>query len=126
MIAYDRLGSGPPVVLVDGALCCRTLGPMMPIARQLAASYTVVAYDRRGRGESGDTPPNASAREVEDVLALVEAVGGTASLFGISSGAALAAVAQTLPSLPAGARVLTFCYDTGERYLSVEGLFPAP
>lgn len=90
MIAYDRLGSGPPVVLVDGALCSRTLGPMMPIARQLAASYTVIAYDRRGRGESGDTPPYAPAREVEDVLALVEALGGTASLFGISSGAALA------------------------------------
>ena len=51
MIVYDRLGRGPPVILVDGALCCRTLGPMMPIARQLAASYTVVTYDRRGRGE---------------------------------------------------------------------------
>ena len=53
-IAYERLGSGPPVILVDGALCHRRMGPMPSLARELTRHFTVVLYDRRGRGESGN------------------------------------------------------------------------
>jgi pimeloyl-ACP methyl ester carboxylesterase len=87
-------GSGPALVLVDGALCQRSLGPARPLAEQLATSFTVHAYDRRGRGESG---PGETAydveREVEDLTAVIEAAGGHAHVFGASSGAALALVA---------------------------------
>jgi cysteine synthase A len=63
----------------------------------------------------------------EDAFAMAQRAAREEGIFvGVSSGAALAATAQTLPSLPATARVLTFCYDTGERYLSIEGLFPSP
>jgi pimeloyl-ACP methyl ester carboxylesterase len=98
-IAYERLGSGPPVVLVDGAMCSRAFGPMPKIAPLLAAHHTVFMYDRRGRGESTDTQPHAREREIEDLAALVEATGGKPSLLGLSSGAALAleAAASGLP-----------------------------
>lgn len=88
-IAYETLGSGPAIVLVDGAMCFRDSGPMRPIAQALAGRFTVVLYDRRGRGESGDTAPFAIAREIEDIDALIREVGGSAALFGISSGGAL-------------------------------------
>jgi pimeloyl-ACP methyl ester carboxylesterase len=90
LLAYDELGGGPPVVLVGGALNTRSFGPNGPLAESLAESFTVIHYDRRGRGESGDTRPWALEREVEDIEALIEAAGGSASVFGISSGAALA------------------------------------
>lgn len=90
-IAYDRLGSGPCVVLVGGALCDRHA--LRPLADALAGEYDVVTYDRRGRGDSGDTPPYDVQREVEDIAALLEAVGGTAAVYGHSSGAGLAAIA---------------------------------
>jgi pimeloyl-ACP methyl ester carboxylesterase len=98
-IAFDRMGDGPPVVLVDGALSHRRLGPMAGLAEPLAADVTVVTYDRRGRGESGDTPPYAVAREVEDLAAVIGAAGGAAAVFGLSSGGALAleAAASGLP-----------------------------
>ncbi len=89
-IAYERSGSGPPLVLVDGALCRRTMGPARPLAAQLAGRFTVYAYDRRGRGDSGDTPPYAPEREIEDLEALIGAAGGSAFVYGVSSGAALA------------------------------------
>ena len=89
-IAYNQIGSGPAVIIVDGALCYRSFGPSTPLAQALAGDFTVITYDRRGRGESGDTQPYAVRREVEDLEALVAAAGGRASLFGISSGAALA------------------------------------
>jgi pimeloyl-ACP methyl ester carboxylesterase len=89
-IAFDRIGSGPPVILVDGALCHRTLGQSVQLAEQLAPQFTVITYDRRGRGESGDTPPYAVEREVEDIAALLHAAGGSAYLWGMSSGAMLA------------------------------------
>ena len=89
-IAYETAGSGPPLILVDGALCHRTFGPMPKLARQLASRFTVVTYDRRGRGDSGDTLPYDPMREVEDLDALIEAAGGSAFVYGISSGAALA------------------------------------
>ena len=96
-IAYEVLGSGPPLVTVCGATCDRAL--MRPTARALGGSFTTVDYDRRGRGDSGDTHPYAVDREIEDLAALVDAVGGHASLYGHSSGAALVlrAVAGGLP-----------------------------
>ena len=90
LIAYDRMGRGEPVILVDAALCRRGVGPGRALAERLAPHFTVVTYDRRGRGESGDTPPHAVEREVEDVAALLREVGGSASLWGTSSGALLA------------------------------------
>jgi pimeloyl-ACP methyl ester carboxylesterase len=89
-IAYERLGSGPPVILIDGAMCSRAFGPMPKIAALLEQHFTVYLYDRRGRGESGDTQPYSKAREVEDVAALIDAAGGTAFVVGLSSGGALA------------------------------------
>jgi pimeloyl-ACP methyl ester carboxylesterase len=98
-IAYERSGSGPALILVDGALCSRAFGPSAKLAALLAPHFTVYTYDRRGRGQSGDTPPYAPAREVEDLAALISAAGGSASLVGLSSGGALAlaAAADGLP-----------------------------
>ena len=88
VIAYERSGNGPALILVDGALCSRAFGPSPKLAPLLARHSTVYAYDRRGRGQSDDTQPYAPAREVEDIAALVEAAGGSASLLGLSSGGA--------------------------------------
>lgn len=98
-IAFDRLGAGPAVVLVDGALCSREFGPMPKIAPLLAKHFTVITYDRRGRGDSGDGGPYAVDRELDDLEALIRAAGGRASLVGLSSGAALCleAAARGLP-----------------------------
>jgi pimeloyl-ACP methyl ester carboxylesterase len=90
VIAYEKTGEGPPVILVDGALCHRASGPARPLAKALADRFTVYTYDRRGRGESGDVAPYAVEREIEDLQALVEEAGGTVAVYGISSGAALA------------------------------------
>src|SRR5688500_9924941 len=95
-IAYDRSGSGPALILVDGALCSRGFGPTAKLAPLFAGgsagghSFTVYRYDRRGRGESGDTQPYTLAREIDDLAALIERAGGRASLLGLSSGGALA------------------------------------
>ncbi len=89
-IAYDKLGSGPSLILVDGALCYRASGPNQPLAELLASQFTVYTYDRRGRGESTNELPYAVQREVEDIEALMHEAGGSAHLYGISSGAALA------------------------------------
>ena len=87
-LAYDRLGDGPPVVLVSGGSTDRMANA--GLAAELAASHTVYNFDRRGRGDSGDTQPYAIEREIEDITAVIEAAGGSASLYGTSSGAALA------------------------------------
>ena len=99
-IAYERVGSGPSLVLVDGAFCGTQFGPSRALAQELASDFTVVFYDRRGRGGSTDTRPYAGEREIEDLAAVCEAAGGTPYLYGISSGAALAleAVAAGLPA----------------------------
>ncbi|MEU4395338.1 alpha/beta hydrolase [Kribbella sp. NPDC023855] len=89
-IAYDRAGEGPAVVLVDGALCSRAQGPMPELAALLAAGFTVYNYDRRGRGDSGDAAEYEVDREIEDLAAVIEAAGGSAYVYGTSSGAALA------------------------------------
>lgn len=87
-IAYEVLGSGPPVLVVGGMFCHRP--QTAHLAAALAHDFTVVHHDRRGRGESGDTPPYAVAREVEDITAVLDAaVGGPAALYGHSSGASL-------------------------------------
>jgi pimeloyl-ACP methyl ester carboxylesterase len=89
-IAYERIGSGIAVILVDGALCHRSNGPNGELAKLLAQRFTVYTYDRRGRGESGDTGTYDVKREIEDIEALIEEAGEPACLYGISSGAALA------------------------------------
>jgi pimeloyl-ACP methyl ester carboxylesterase len=88
-IAYESSGTGPAVILVDGAMCYRGSGPMRGFAAALEHHFTVYAYDRRGRGDSGDTPPYAVDREIDDLRALVAEAGGSAYGFGISSGAGL-------------------------------------
>lgn len=99
-IAFERSGNGPALILVDGALCYRAFGPMPDLARLLAPHFTVYTYDRRGRGESGNTAPYAVEREVEDIAALVQEAGGSAYVYGISSGAALALeAANHLPEI---------------------------
>jgi pimeloyl-ACP methyl ester carboxylesterase len=96
-IAFDRLGDGPPVIVVGGAMCDRAL--IGPTAEELAKHFTVLNYDRRGRGDSGDTGPYAVEREIEDIGALIVEAGGSASVYGHSSGAGLAlrAAAYGLP-----------------------------
>ncbi|PTL80260.1 alpha/beta fold hydrolase [Vitiosangium sp. GDMCC 1.1324] len=89
-IAYEKLGSGPALILVDGALCSRKFGPMPKLAPLLAQRFTVFMYDRRGRGDSGDTQPYAKERELEDLDALIQVAGGSAFVVGLSSGAGLA------------------------------------
>jgi pimeloyl-ACP methyl ester carboxylesterase len=90
-IVHDVVGDGAPVVLIGGALSDRRAAA--PLARVLGADLRVAAYDRRGRGDSGDTPPYAVEREIEDLAAVIDAVGGRASVYGHSSGAALALAA---------------------------------
>ncbi|GGU25744.1 alpha/beta fold hydrolase [Streptomyces coeruleorubidus] len=87
-IAFEQSGSGPAVVLVASALADRS--DTTRLAALLAEHFTVINYDRRGRGASGDADAYAVEREIEDIAALVEYVGGSASLFGSSSGAVLA------------------------------------
>ncbi|AWE52565.1 MULTISPECIES: alpha/beta fold hydrolase [Streptomyces] len=96
-LAYASRGEGPPVILVSGAMS--TGDTVAPLAEALADRFTAVVYDRRGRGASGDTRPYAVEREVEDLAALIDAVGGEAALYGVSSGGALAlrAAASGLP-----------------------------
>jgi pimeloyl-ACP methyl ester carboxylesterase len=94
-IAYDRQGRGPAVVLVGGGLVDPATGRAgrwenAPLATELAAWFTVYNYDRRGRAESGDTLPYAVEREIEDLDALIAEAGGSAHLYGVSSGGALA------------------------------------
>ena len=96
-VAFDRMGDGPPLIVVCGAMCDRAL--MRPTAEELANQFTVFNYDRRGRGDSGDTQPYAIGREIEDLYALITEAGGNAHVYGHSSGAGLAlhAAAAGLP-----------------------------
>ncbi len=88
-IAYEQTGQGPVVILVVGALCSRTTSGAVELAQRLSSEFTVINYDRRGRGESSDTAPYSICREVEDLAALIETAGGHAHLYGHSSGGAL-------------------------------------
>jgi pimeloyl-ACP methyl ester carboxylesterase len=89
-IAIDKTGQGPPLIMVDGALCSRAMGPGRSLTPHLADRFTVYTYDRRGRGESSDAPQYAVEREIEDLDALIAEAGGSSYVFGVSSGAALA------------------------------------
>jgi pimeloyl-ACP methyl ester carboxylesterase len=87
-IAYDKAGKGPPLILINGALAARSGGS--ELAQLLANDFTVYSYDRRGRGDSADTKPYSVQREIEDLEALIDAAGGSAHVYGKSSGACLA------------------------------------
>jgi pimeloyl-ACP methyl ester carboxylesterase len=89
-IAYDENGDGPALILVDGALTTRVGGSKAELVDLLAPHFTVYRYDRRGRGDSGDTPPYAVEREIEDIEALIDQARGPAFLYGHSSGGCLA------------------------------------
>ena len=89
-IAYEKQGAGPALILVDGAMTTRSSGSKPELAGLLAQRLTVYSYDRRGRGDSGDTQPYAVEREIEDIGALIGKAGGSASLYGHSSGGCLA------------------------------------
>lgn len=86
-IAYDQLGAGAPLIIVAGALQGRAT--YQPLAEELATRFTVLNYDRRGRGDSGDTAPYSVEREIDDLAAVIAAAGGSASVYGHSSGAGL-------------------------------------
>jgi pimeloyl-ACP methyl ester carboxylesterase len=90
VIAYDQLGEGPPVILVGGAFSYRRYSRSVELAELLSKRFTVINYDRRGRGASGDTKPYAVDREIEDLQALIEAAGGSSNVWGQSSGGVLA------------------------------------
>ncbi len=91
IIAFDQSGKGPAIILVSGAIQHRAIDSgTAQLAALLAQHFTVFHYDRRGRGDSGDTKPYALEREVEDIEALIDDAGGAAYLYGHSSGAALA------------------------------------
>jgi pimeloyl-ACP methyl ester carboxylesterase len=113
-IAYDRAGDGPAVILVGGGAVDRSENA--PLATALAAEYTVVNYDRRGRGASGDTPPHLVQREVEDIAALVAAAGGSAHLVGVSSGGALALEAAAAGVAIERLAVYEVPYQVGEEW----------
>jgi pimeloyl-ACP methyl ester carboxylesterase len=89
-IAYGKQGEGPALILVDGALTVHSSGSGAELAKLLAPHFTVYGFDRRGRGESGDTLPYAVDREIEDIEALTDRAGGSAFLYGHSSGGPLA------------------------------------
>lgn len=101
-ITVESRGTGPSVVMVDGPTCSRWFGPSTWFATLLTGDFTVYSYDRRGRGESGDTAPYSVEREIEDLRAVVEAAGGdNVGIYGMSSGAVLAleAAAAGVPGL---------------------------
>ena len=87
LIAFERFGDSQPVIVVGGATCDRVM--TRSLAEELAQHFTLINYDRRGRGDSGDTAPYAIEREIEDLGALIVEAGGTASVYGHSSGAGL-------------------------------------
>jgi pimeloyl-ACP methyl ester carboxylesterase len=92
-IAYERVGTGPAVILVDAAGNFRGFSPMPQLAETLSEHFTVFTYDRRGKGASTDTLPYAVDREIEDLQALIDLAGGRAFVHGFSSGATLALLA---------------------------------
>jgi pimeloyl-ACP methyl ester carboxylesterase len=89
-IAYDRVGSGSPLIIVGGAFSYRRWKGFLQLAELLSDRFTVIGYDRRGRGDSGDARQYAVEREIEDLAAVIEAAGGRADVFGMSSGGVLA------------------------------------
>lgn len=106
-IAFDKVGSGPAIILINGAMSYRAFDPTLgQIATLLGKDFTVYNYDRRGRGESGNTEPFTKNREIEDVQALIDDAGGTAMLVGFSSGGAIAL--ETAAVTPGVSRVVVY------------------
>jgi pimeloyl-ACP methyl ester carboxylesterase len=101
-IAYTKQGSGPAIVLVDGASCYRRAGITPLLLPVLSQHFTVYAYDRRGRDESGDTKPYAIQKEIDDLAAVMAVAGGSPYVCSFSSGAALALYAVASGLKPAG------------------------
>ncbi|HEX2234425.1 MAG TPA: alpha/beta hydrolase [Thermoleophilaceae bacterium] len=89
-IAFDRLGQGPPIILVGGAFSWRRWKGFVELADLLSSRFTVLNYDRRGRGDSGDSKPYSLGREFEDLQAMISVAGGSAFVWGLSSGGILA------------------------------------
>lgn len=89
-IVYDLYGQGSVLIYITGAICHRTMGPVVKDAKHFAQSFKVAVYDRRGRGDSEDNPPYSIDKELDDLEALIDALGGRAHLYGHSSGAVLA------------------------------------
>ncbi|KRE48897.1 alpha/beta fold hydrolase [Paenibacillus sp. Soil724D2] len=89
-IVYDKVGQGPALILVAGAFSYRKFPGLVQLANQMSEHFTVYNYDRRGRGDSGDTQPYDIGREIEDLQALIDEAGGSACVWGLSSGAVLA------------------------------------
>jgi pimeloyl-ACP methyl ester carboxylesterase len=92
-IAFDKTGTGPAIIIVNGALSYRAVYDDNALASALSNNFTIYTYDRRGRGESTDTRPYSVEREIEDIEALINDAGGSAYLYGSSSGAALSLLA---------------------------------
>lgn len=112
-IVYDKKGSGPVLILALGALNKRSSGKKL--SRQLADHFTVVSYDRRGRGDSTDTLPYSTEKEVEDLAALIEALGENVRIYGHSSGAVLALLAaEELKKKVSGLALYELPYDADE------------
>ncbi len=116
-IAYDRTGTGEPLILVAGAFSYRKYPGQVKLANLLAPHFTVFNYDRRGRGDSGDTPPYMIEREIDDLDALITAAGGRAYVWGLSSGAALAlkAAAAGLKITKLAVQEPPFVVEQGDR-----------
>jgi pimeloyl-ACP methyl ester carboxylesterase len=123
-IAFDRTGEGPAVILVGGAFQVRIDPKMSQLAALLAPHYTVFTYDRRGRGDSGDTAPYAVEREVGDLEVLIKEAGGSAFVFGMSSGAVLAldAAAYGLPTTKLAVYEPPFIVDNSRAALPTDYL----
>jgi pimeloyl-ACP methyl ester carboxylesterase len=121
-IAYDRSGSGEPLVLVGGAFSYRRYPGLVKLAELLSERFTVYSYDRRGRGDSGDTPPYGVDREIEDLAAVISAAGGPAHVWGLSSGAVLAldAAAAGLPVRRLAVQEPPLVVDPGDRRLPAD------
>jgi pimeloyl-ACP methyl ester carboxylesterase len=114
-IAFDRTGEGPAIILVGGAFQHRAIdSETAQLAALLSPHFTVFHYDRRGRGDSGDTPPYAVEREIEDLAALIDEAGGSAAAFGMSSGGVLALeAARSLPITKVAVYEPPFMVDEG-------------
>lgn len=116
-IAFDRAGEGPPIVLVAGAFSYRAYPAQRTLVDLLSKRFTVFNYDRRGRGDSGDTSPYGVEREIEDLAAVIDAAGGSAHVWGLSSGAALAleAASAGVPITRLALQEPPFVLDPGDR-----------
>ncbi|CAM3593737.1 alpha/beta fold hydrolase [Marinicrinis lubricantis] len=118
-IAYDKKGQGPALILVAGAFSYRKFSGQVQLANRLSAYFTVYNYDRRGRGDSGDSQAYAVEREIEDLQAMIEAAGGTAYVWGLSSGAILA-----LQAAAKGAAITKLALHEPPFVVDMEGHLP--